>query len=245
MSVKEKDTGKEIRHLEFTPTSDCLRLFKNHKILFRPLASGFETYYRLSESSVGAIQSPIDSRQRFSFAISVKDPAFFRLYDVEGDSQPQFYLDNLTNSGLVSTAVAGHLTKGNVFEDEDLTKVYSTSFSVLTDMTVLDPPAEWRIKKKFTPNDTLQTVPIVNSDGLDMVDVDINDPIKHEAEFISEDGPFLLETNKPNPPVANIYLSRELGRKSINGVLDIYWETAQNDVPDEIGRKYQITFNRK
>ncbi len=243
--VKEDVTDLEIRHLSFRPSADCLELFRNHHIVFRARPNGFDTYYRVSELASESLQSPISKRTRFSFSIKVKENRFFDIYDADGTTSPQFYLDNLTNSGLITTASAGHLTSGTSFEDDDTTKVHPQSFVVNTDLSMADPPTEWRIKEKFTPQDVLQTVAIDNPDSLDTISVRMNDPILHSSEFIGEEGPFVLESDKASPAPTSIYLSDFLSKQSINGVLDIYWDSAQTAAPADTGREYQIIFKRK
>ena len=107
-------------------------------------------------------------------------------------------------------------------------------------MTGGDPPTEWRIKKKFNPQDTIKTIPIDNPDGLDFVEVRMNDPLLNPSEYISESGVYALETDKPSFEQATLYLSDDLGGSSANGVLDIYWDNSQDNAPDPTGKQYQI-----
>jgi hypothetical protein len=67
-----------------------------------------------------------------------------------------------------------------------------------------------------------------------------------EEEYIDRPGPFLLEPDSGDPPSRNVYLNEELGRKAAKGVIDIYWETAQNSISDpETGLQYHVTFKPK
>ncbi len=245
VSVREHTTDKEIRSLDFTPTPECVDFMKKHHLVFRNQRSGFEVYYRSNPDASDPITSPIEVKTRFSFTVKINNSGFYDLYKPDVLKVPQFYLDNLTPSGNISNAAAGNLTVTNNFDDKDLALIRLQSFTERTDMTGGDPPTEWRIKKKFNPQDTLKTIPIENPDGLDYVSVRMNDPLLTPAEYISEDGVYALETDKPSFEQTTLYLSNVVGGLSTNGVLDIYWDNSQENAPDTTGKQYQIIFKLK
>ncbi len=245
VAVKEQGTDKEIRTLEFSPTLECIELLENHHLLFRRSRDGFEVYYRSNPNASVPITSPIETKTKFTFHVIVKDSGFYDLYKQDSFSSPQFYLDNLTPSGNISNAMAGNLTSAAFFDDNDLAIIRPQSFTERTDMTGGDPPSEWRIKKKFNPQDILKTIPIENPDELDYVQVRMNDPLLDPAEYLSESGVYAYETDKPSFTETTLYLSDALGGSSSNGVLDIYWENSQENAPDPTGKQYQIIFKLK
>ena len=107
-------------------------------------------------------------------------------------------------------------------------------------------PSEWRIKEKFGTA-TLQTIPITvpTDPNMPIIELRLNDPDLHKAEYISEEGPYLLETNKPDPPPVTIYLSNWLKQKDFNGALDVHWNSSQSSVPADTGKAYQVILKLK
>ena len=245
VSVKEHTTENEIRSLKFTPTPDCVDVMNKHHLVFRHLRNGFEVYYRSNPDASEPITSPIEVKTKFSFTVKINDPDFYSLYKPDVLKLPQFYLDNLTPSGNISNALAGNLTVTTNFDDKDLAIIKPQSFTQRTDMTGGDPPTEWRIRKKFIPQDIIKTIPIENPDGLDFVQVRMNDPLLTPTEYIEEAGVYALETDKPSFELTTLYLSNTVGGMSTNGVLDIYWDNSQANAPDTTGKQYQIIFKLK
>ena len=245
VSVREHTTDKEIRSLEFTPTPECIDFLKMHHLVFRKSRNGFDVYYRSNPDAATPITSPIEVKTRFSFSVKIKDSGFYDLYKPDVLKIPQFYLDNLTASGNISNTMAGNLTSSTSFDNQDLAIIKQQSFTQRTDMTGGDPPTEWRIKKKSNPQDILKTIPIENPDGLDFIQVRMNDPLLTPNEYISESGVYSLETDKPSFEETTLYLSNTIGGLSTNGVLDIYWDNSQDNAPDTTGKQYQIIFKLK
>ena len=245
VSVKEHNTDNEIRSLDFMPTPECIELLKKHHLIFKNLRDGFEVYYRSNPDATDTITSPIEVKTRFSFSVKVNDPGLYELYKPDVLKLPQFYLDNLTPSGNISNAAAGTLTFASSFDDKDLAIIRPQSFSQRTDMTGGDPPTEWRIKKKFNPQDIIKTIPIENPNGLDFIQVRMNDPLLTPSEYIGDPGVYALETDKPSFAETTLYLSNTLGSMSTNGVLDIYWDNSQENAPDTTGKQYKIIFKLK
>jgi hypothetical protein len=243
--VKEHSTNNAIRSLSFNPTPDTIDHFKDHQLVFRSGDNGFDVYYRSNPDARTTLLSPIESITRFSFGIKVKDPSIFTLFEPANALYPNLYLDNLTPAGNISNSAQGNLTESTSVKQEDLSRIFPVTFIQKTNMDVADPPTQWRIKKKFTPQSTLQTVPFSNPDGSAILHIKLNDPVLHKAEYIAEEGPYVLETDKAAPPASTIYLSSYLSQRSVQGVLDIYWDSPQTNAPANSGREYQIIFKRK
>ncbi|MEM9544990.1 MAG: hypothetical protein AAGA77_03410 [Bacteroidota bacterium] len=243
--VKEETTENEIRALEFSPTLECTQLLINHNLLFRNTRDGFEVFYRSNPNASEPITSPIDVKTKFSFKVKVRNSNIYEVYKPDVMKLPQFYLDNLTGEGDIITDPEINLTAADFFDIKDLAIINQQSFTQRTDMTGGDPPTEWRIKKKFIPQDIIKTIPIDNPDGLDFVEVRMNDPLLNPSEYMSESGVYSLETDKPSFEEATLYLSDDLGGSSVNGVLDIYWDNSQDNAPALTGKQYQIIFKLK
>ncbi|MDF1695251.1 MAG: hypothetical protein P1U56_05440 [Saprospiraceae bacterium] len=243
--VKEHGTNKEIRDLRFAPNAECQEFMNKYKLVFRHNRDGFDVYYRSNALASVPITSPIEEKTRFTFSVKILNLGFYDLYKPDVLKLPQFYLDNLTPSGNISNAAAGNLTSGTSFDVDDLGIIKPQSFRQQTDVSMGDPPTEWRIKKKFLPQDIIKTIPIENPDGLDYIEVRMNDPLLSPDDYLSESGVYSMETNKASFTETTLYLSNNLGGRSINGVLDIYWENSQATAPADTGKQYQIIFKLK
>lgn len=245
--VKDKSTGRGIRALQFTPTSTSRQLLETFHLVFRHRNSGFDVYYKSYPVASEPLPAAIEDKVRFSFAIRVKDRSLFTEYEPESPALPQLYLDNLKANGTINNSAAGNLTSGTEVSAGDLVRVRTQTFQQRTEIPSANAPTEWRVKEPFPPQDVLQNVPVgvPAGTGVKVVFVTINDPLKHSAQYIAADGPYLLATDKANPPSAMIYLSDELGASGVNGVLDIHWNSIQSSVDPQTGKEYQIIFKPK
>lgn len=242
--VKEDGSGNSVRGLRFVPTSSCESLLNKYQLVFKTMDDGFDIYYKSFPEASTPIPAPIENKIKFTFGIQILDPSFATKYEPNTIEVPQYYLDNLTSSGSISTGQ--NLTASTKLDTADLTYIKQRSFTQKTELPDGNEPGEWRIKEKFGTA-TLQTVPItVPSDPkMPYIDVRINDPDAHAAEYITDEGPYILETDKPEPSPATVYLSNEVKQHDFNGVLDMYWNSIQSSVPVDTGRAYQIIVKLK
>ncbi|MEX0290379.1 MAG: hypothetical protein AB3N14_14835 [Flavobacteriaceae bacterium] len=240
VKVKEQTTNKAVRSLSFTPTSECDKLLNNYGLVFKSMDDGFEVYYKSYPEASNPIPSPISDKIKFSFGISINDPSFVTAYEPVSSTVPQFYLDNLSSNGNISSGT--NLTSTTKLSEADLASIKQQTFTQRTALPGANNPSKWFIKEKFTPQTTLQTVPIEipNNPSMPFIYVVLNDPDKHEAEYISQEGPYVLETDKADPPSSTIYLSTNLKQSAANGILDIYWNSIQSSAPATTGKTYQI-----
>ncbi|NBC03297.1 MAG: hypothetical protein GVY20_06285 [Bacteroidetes bacterium] len=250
VSFEEEGSDDPIEGFRVFPTYDCRQKLQNFNLVFKPRPFGFEVFY--SESPLISI----NERVRFTFGFDIPDAGLFKKYGLvkedETDTtvyQPGLFFDNLQTDGSIITASPASIVSSGSGIDKrvsaaDTYRVYSRTFKVY-DSTADTVPASYQLSHLY--ESTLQQIITVNSgSGSDTIITTINS-VDLEENYIRESGPYLLEANTdPTPPHRNVYLNDELGQKSAQGVIDIYWETAQNSIANpETGQKYQITFKPK
>ncbi|MDX1636329.1 MAG: hypothetical protein R3281_00065 [Balneolaceae bacterium] len=246
---KENGAGEPIGGFRFFPTEDCQILLDNYNLVFRAITSGFSVYY--SETPM----IPISERVRFSFGFHLPDSGFFSRYGLEktGPADPTvyqagLYFDNLDSGGAVITASPASLADDGpavsaTVDSSDTYRLYRQTFKVY-DSAVGTVPNTYQLTNKLDPAIT-QSVTVNKDSGGDFITTTINS-VDMEEDYIGQPGPYLLQADTDPPPDRNVYLNDELGKKSARGVIDIYWETAQNTVADpDTGQQYTITFKPK
>lgn len=248
ITIEEEGTGESISVFRFFPTRQCQEVLRNYNLVFRSFASGFAVYY--SETPL----IPIAERLRFTFGFSIPDSGFFQKYGLvktgETDPttyQPGLYFDNLASDGSVITTSPASLVESGSSTTEtvvaaDTYRIYRQTFNVYD--PAASPPSSYQLTNKIDAGLT-QTIPVSPVTGMDYLVTTINS-VDLKEDYISEPGPYVLQTDTDPPPDRNVYLNDELGQKSAQGVIDIYWETAQNTVADpDTGQQYIITFKPK
>jgi len=242
--VKEEGSGNVVRSLKFVPTGTCEALLSRFQLVFKPMEDGFDVYYKSFPKASEPIPAPIENNVKFTFGIKILDPSFSTRYEPETVTVPQYYLDNLQSNGSITSGV--NLTASTRLDTADFTFIRQQSFTQKTALPLGNEPTEWRIKEKFGTA-TLQTVPITKpiDPTMPSIDVRLNDPNLHEAEYLSEEGPYVLETDKPDPAPVTIYLSNSIKQNDFNGVLDVHWNSVQSSVPANTGKAYQLNVKLK
>lgn len=247
VTFRESESDKPIDQFRFFADSDTLRRLRNYNLLFRSSASGFEVYY----GSTPLI--PITENIRFTFGFRYSDYSLFEKYGLTktGESDPLVYepalcFDNLTEAGSIITEQGASLTAsgpepGEHVSAEDTGSIYSQTFTLVQAVngTV---PENYILKHRYLPSPE-QTVPVNVPDDAKTVHTLINSP-DSEDDYMNEPGPYTLKTVPPEN-TRNIYLHNELAGRSAQGLVDIYWDTAQNSVAEETGQQYYITFKPK
>lgn len=242
--VKEEVTGNAVRSLQFVPTSSCETLLNKYQLVFKPMEDGFDVYYKSFPEASNPIPAPIENNIKFTFGIKILDFSFSSTYEPDTVNVPQYYLDNLKSNGSITSGQ--NLTVSTSLDTGDLTFIKQQSFTQRTVLPSGNEPSEWRIKEKFGTA-TLQTIPITipTDPSMPAIELRLNDPDLHKTEYISEEGPYLLETDKPNPEPVAIYLSNWLKQKDFNGALDVHWNSIQSSVPPDTGKAYQVILKLK
>ena len=243
--VKEENTDLPLQFFRFNATSSTKALFENYHLVQQPRANGFDVFYKSYPKASTELLAVISEKVKFTFEIQVTDFTKFQEYEPTAAQLPQFYLANLTTTGAITPGQ--NLTQAAELGMADLAKFKQQTFTVPTPLPSGNEPSEWRIKEKYGANNVLQTVPvnIPNNPPMPSVYITLNDPVLHKAEYLVEEGPYLLETDKPTPKPVTIYLSNTITQSNSNGVLDIYWNSIQTDAPADTGKEYQIILKPK
>lgn len=246
--LDELGTENPVEGFTFFPTKECSRALKNYNLVFRFRPSGFEVFY--SETPI----IPIESLTLFSFGFTIADAGIYKKYGLEKENdsdttvyQPALYFDNRNLDGsIITTSPASLVAEGSEINKTvtapDTCKIYGQTFKVY-DSTAGTPPSSYELSHRFDAG-LNQTIPVANIPGQDVLTTTINS-VDQEEDYISESGPYLLQADTDPPPNRNIYLNDELGRRTVHGVVDIYWEVSQGTVPQDSGQAYHITFKPK
>jgi hypothetical protein len=237
----ESGSTDVLEDIQFFPGLECIRKLKNHRLIFKSVAGGFNIYYQSNPQALEPVVSPISKRTRFSFGFQISNSSFFKKYEPDFNDNPQLYFDNLSNTGAILTGNTEVLSRSTEVESHDAVKIYPLTFIVKTDLTVAAPPTEYQINEFLNPGNNLQTVAIENSLGLNALNTKLNDPVGQEASYISKSGPYVLETDSGQPPPATIYLDNKWAKKDVTGIVDIYWENFQSNAATN-GNEYQMRF---
>lgn len=251
LSMTEGDVnGSSIDGIDIFPLGACQRLLENFKMVFRKRKAGFDIYF--SETPL----VPINSRVRFSFGLSISDPALFTRYGlVKKDDtdtkvyEPGLYFDNLKADGSIITGSPASLVSSGTDLDQftmasDTFKIYPLTFHtfIKTGSTI---PSQFELDHKYETS-LKRTYPVVAAPGMDYIVTTINSPSEGN-DYIRTSGAFTLKADTDSPPNRNVYLSSEVGGPhNVQGVVDLYWDAPQNTVSDpEKGQEYHIIFKPK
>lgn len=247
VTMMENGPDSPINDFRFFAVSDTLRTLRNHNLLFRASNSGFEVYY----CSTPLI--PITGLVRFTIGFRYSNNSLYEKYGLTSSdssdpliSEPALCFDNLTSGGSIITGQGASLAAsgadpGEPVSVEDTGHIYSQTFTLVqpADDTI---PENYTLKHRYQPAPE-QTVPVKVAEGAKTVQTIINSA-DLEDDYMSKPGPYTLKSSSPEN-TRNIYLSNELAGRSARGVVDIYWETAQNTVAEDTGQQYYITFKPK
>lgn len=239
--------NEPVNGFSFFATSETQKVLRNYNLVFRPHSSGFLIYYCASP------EISITERIFFTIGFTFSDTGLFEKFGLiktdEDDTtvyEPGLYFDNLMPDGsVISTDNASLVASGAGSDErvsaEDTRHIYQQTFN-LTDSAKVSIPENYILKHQFDSS-IEQTFPVVKDEDMQSITTTINS-VDMGENYISKPGPYLLQTTSP-ASTRNIYLNNELGKKSARGVIDIFWEIAQNTVADETGQQYNITFKPK
>lgn len=218
------------------PASVTRKLFEDHHLIFRPQEGGFAVYFSSNPQSPQPLLGQISDRIRLSFFILLKQANFFNLYvpELTSESGPQLYFDNLTATGNLQ--VKESLTSSTFVKVEDAVKIFPHIFYIAVQKGAGD-GSNVLVRDKFNPANIQLTIPIPNPavGVLTFIKIDM-------ADFPS--GPYTVKTDAAGAVPRNIYIDNDAAKVQPLGILDIYWETAQDLVPSK-GVSYAIRFKKK
>lgn len=250
VTFAEEGADEPLDGFRFYTTNECRQKLRNFNLIFKSRSYGFDVFY--SESPLISISE----RVRFTFGFQIPDGNIFKKYGLVKEDgsdttvyQPGLFFDNLQSDGSIITSSPASITASGPGISERVTS--EDTYRVLRQtFRVYDPkagtvPASYQLSHLYDSS-LQQTVPVMSGGGAETVITTINSVDLNE-DYIGEPGPYLLEADTdPTPPHRNVYLNNELGQKSAQGVIDIYWETAQNTIADPAtGLQYQVTFKPK
>jgi hypothetical protein len=225
VSVQDSASSDTLPAFSFAPGSRTRRLLDDHQLVFRPLDTGFAVYYRLNPQAANPLMGPIRSRVRLSFLVRLTESGFFERYEpsLTPDTGPQFYLDNLTSGGAIQPATTPELSAGSVVQKDDAMKLVPQIFTATADVSGAAPPSKFVVRDKFNPATVVLQVPIT-AGGSDAAQskIDLSD---------EPAGPYLLETDAAGASRKTIYADDGVVGSQAIGLVDLYWETAQDTVP--------------
>lgn len=237
--------GTPISGFSFFPLMKCRHELQNFNMVFRPRPSGFDVYYCTTPLI------SIDSLKRFSFGFRIHDTGFLNRYGLTSEGpadpekyQPNLYFDNLASDGSVITTSPSSLVTGglNFATVDDTYQFYPQTFTV-KDEPGDTAPTEYTLTDLYNPA-TVQTVPAVQGSPDDFRYTIINS-VDLKEEYLGDVGPYMLSADT-EPDMQRVYLDNELSRSRAHGVINIFWETAQNTISDPtLGLQYTITFKPK
>lgn len=244
-----RDEGLEqpIDGFTFFTTSETWRLLRNHNLVFRPTSSGFTIYYCSSDLI------PIKDKVRFTFGFRYSNNSLYKNYGITKPEEsdpfvygPSLIFDNLSTDGSIineqgaSLAAAGSEPDKSVGA-EDTGYIFNQTFTLIQSAAG-DVPAQYVLKPRYNPLPE-QTIPVNTSGNAQSVQTLINS-VDMGSDYLGETGLCTLTSDSPSSS-RNIYLHDELKGRSARGVVDIYWNTAQNSVAEDTGQQYYITFKPK
>lgn len=227
-TVKHGAEAQAVSFLRFAPTSKCVERLRDFGLLFKHRENGFDISYSKTSASADSLIAPIASRVRFSFTIQSSNPLALDKFepDISDGFGHQYYFDNLRADFQIklinNTTMAVESTVGL----DDIVRIYPRFF-----VRVASPP----LPEKYEVDPSIV-------DGISKVfdDVGVSTDIDMRDR---PEGVYLL-TSRPDGKETLLYLDDEVGRQTVLGVVDLYWESPQSSVADD-GLSYRITFKPK
>lgn len=223
--------------LAFSPTKICQQRMDDHQLLFRQRETGFAVYYQLNPEAEKPLLAEINSRIQFDFGMYVLNAQLSSLFPVPLDDTDgnDLFFDNLSISNEIeisdNTGSEVSLTSTEAVSIADTTSIFSEVF--YQDVSLAGNPDKLLVKTRFN-NHPLGQFDIPESDTADskMVKVDLT------GENL---GAYLLLTDVADAPVKPVYIDRQLDHTAAKGVINIYLDSAQDQV-SENGAKFTIIF---
>lgn len=235
------DSDRDLSGFHFAPTDTGKQLLEDHQLLFRANESSFDVYYCMNPHAADPLLGGITDRIRLSFLMSVNDATLYEHYEptLTRQTGAQLYLDNLTAGGAIQDAGRESLAEGDTVQTQDAMRVYPEVFTVTVDVSGGNPPTSLRIVDKFDTDSVLAAVPIVATTGgeVGMAKIEI-------AELGLGPGPYLLVTEPADGDPQAIYIDDYVAAAGVNGVVDVYWETPQDQAPAG-GVQFTIPFKER
>lgn len=228
----EDADGEPVNAFEIRPTARTRRLLADHRIVFKPGVSGLTLYAISNPAASPAVIAPISARTRFSFTMRLIEAGFFERFHPDfGSGGGQILLDNLDAAGAIQTG--GLLTNGATVEAVDTVAVGPNPFPLRLDVSG-GAPAAVELQDRFS-------AAVVGTAAIDV------DPgaVETIALIGAPDGTdAALRAVSPAPAPLNrlVYVDEAIAQSNVVGVIDLYWDQSQSNVPADTGAIFSAVF---
>jgi hypothetical protein len=235
--VDEANENETLTGFRIRPIISTRQLLENHQLIFREQEGGCQVFYLSNPLAVEPLLGKITQRVRFSFLLIQTEQGFFDRYDpkLTTANGRLFYLDNRLPNGDLQPNTEKNLSTDAFVKVTDAMDNYPQIFYLPVDMSG-GSPVTVSIKDKFNLGNEVfnQTIQPFGSD-LTSVKIDLS---------TENPGLYELDVDLPGIDSKNIYIDDELAGIQAQGLVDIYWETPQDNVPPDTGVNYQIAFKK-
>ena len=233
----EDDAGSPVDALVTRATTATVEAFARHRLLARAQADGIALYYRTNPDAVPALLGPIDARVRLSFSLHLTQPDFFdrHLPTFSSGSGTGFHLDNLDPAGAI-LADGAVLSQGAAVDVVDGAQIGPRRLPVRLDLTASSPTS---VEAREDISGALAaTANVVAPAGASSAQVQLDLGGANGVAFRVAEVP-------PGPVSRRAYSDDAVSDSGAAGVMDLFWETAQDTVPDPGGVVYRAIFTRR
>lgn len=236
----EDDNTQPLEAFAVRATADTRERLTRYRLIARPIPSGLAIYYRVFPDLLPTLRGPITSRVRFSFTMHLRDTDFFTRFepDLVPATGANLQLDNLDEAGAI-LADGASLSIGATVSVADAVQIGRRALPLTVNLNP-SPPTHVRALHPLTG---AAFVPPVQA---------LVEPLTGAASFsttlqIPETAdPLVRVVEVPAGPLdRRAYADDSVTVSGAIGVIDLYWETAQDTVPVTTGQVYRAVFERR
>jgi len=233
----EDDTGVPVVAFDVRPTAETQRRLGRHRVLMRPRRDGVALFYQMNPAASPSLLGAIAARQRFSFTLHLRELDFFSRHfpDLSAAGGAGLQLDNLDAAGAVLQDGA-LLSAGAQVAAADAVQIGRRLFAVSLDLTASSPTAV-EARDPVTAA-VVKSVVVAAPPGAGAASVALDLSTAPQVLFRIAEVP-------PGPLDRRGYADDAVASAGAAGVIDLYWETAQDAVPTPAGVVYRAVFQRR
>lgn len=233
----EDDGGRPVAAFGLRPMAQTRARMAKHRLLARPRGDGLALYYQVNPAAVPPLLGAISARQRFSFALLLREPDFFRRHhpDFTAAGGAGLQLDNLDAAGAILPDGAV-LSAGATVAAAEAVAIGRRAYAIDLDLTASSPAS-------VEARDPVSAAVVASADI-------VAPPGAAAASVVldlaaGDDVLFRLAEVPAGPLDRRAYADDAVAAAGAAGVIDLYWETAQSAVPDPAGVVYRAVFQRR
>ena len=242
----EDDANRPLDAFAFLPSPETADAMQRYRLMARAEGTSLSLYYRVFPQLAPPLRSAITNRVRLSFAMTLREQDFFQRHhpDLNAAAGASLHLDNLDGAGAI-LADGASLSAGAVVGVADAVQVARRRVPVSVGLA--PPPTHVRAVNVQT--------------GLPIIDTRPNPPVPVQVAVQPAPGASQFAAILDIPPSAGpLVRVRQAPAGALNrrayaddwtsetgaaGVLDLFWENAQDTVPAGPGQVYRIVFARR